>query len=298
MKRALAALLCVYLLAGAIPPAAAANISRLDAAVPEIGGLVMTLTDVLPYYSRGAFPLEPAQTVCTLYFGPEGTVRFSRSVEMTVFDAKTLAQSVVRIEADAAVPVSAISGGRLSFDDPAAGFVCFVSMGDPLRAAGAAAADLDVTGLDAHSAPPPDAERVTAVPSPQKVFVDGGEIAISAYNIGGYNYFKLRDVAFALRETDKTFEVLWNEKTGAIEILRGRPYTPDGSEMRPSGGAAETAVTSPAAVSIDGVRVSLKAYNIRGNTYFRLRDLGAAIGFNVDYGEAENAVFIDTGAAG
>lgn len=37
-----------------------------------------------------------------------------------------------------------------------------------------------------------------AIPSPQKIFIDGREVQISGYNIDGNNYFKLRDLAEAL----------------------------------------------------------------------------------------------------
>lgn len=37
-----------------------------------------------------------------------------------------------------------------------------------------------------------------AIPSPQKIFIDGREVQISGYNIEGNNYFKLRDLAEAL----------------------------------------------------------------------------------------------------
>ena len=37
-----------------------------------------------------------------------------------------------------------------------------------------------------------------AIPSKQKIFIDGKEVQISGYNIDGNNYFKLRDLAAAL----------------------------------------------------------------------------------------------------
>lgn len=298
MKRVLAGILAACLLAGAAPLTFAANAARLDAAVPEISGLVMSLTDVMPRYARGPFAAEPLLTVYTLYFGTGGTVRFNRSVDMVVFDSKTLAVAVVTIEGGSAVSVSDISGGRLFFDDASLGFVCFVSEADALRIHGIQAASLDIWELDAGREPPPVTERVTAVPSAQKVFVNGRETAFDAYNIGGSNYFKLRDIAFALGGTEKTFDVTWNGETRAIEITTGLPYTPDGSEMQPRGGSQETAVTSAASVTIDGAKVRLKAYNIRGSSYFKLRDFGAALGLRVRFDEGMGAILIDTDTAG
>ena len=46
-------------------------------------------------------------------------------------------------------------------------------------------------------------------------------------------------------------------------------------------------------IYVDGRQVSMTAYNIAGNNYVRLRDIGQQVGFNVYW---ENGVQIDTGA--
>ncbi len=48
-------------------------------------------------------------------------------------------------------------------------------------------------------------------------------------------------------------------------------------------------------VFVDGREVQIEAYNIGGNNYCKLRDIGKALGFNVSYDAAENAVRISTG---
>ena len=42
------------------------------------------------------------------------------------------------------------------------------------------------------------------------------EVQFEAYNINGSNYFKLRDVAYAMNGTSKQFDVRWNS---GISIL-------------------------------------------------------------------------------
>lgn len=54
---------------------------------------------------------------------------------------------------------------------------------------------------------------VKAVPSNQKVIVEGKTAGMEAYNIGGSNYFKLRDLAERLN-----FSVNWNQVTQTVEI--------------------------------------------------------------------------------
>ena len=66
------------------------------------------------------------------------------------------------------------------------------------------------------------------------------------------------------------------------------------------GGAAYAAsvIASPSThhITVDGVPVSVEAYNIDGNNYFQLRDLARLVGFNVTWDNATRTVEIDTDA--
>ncbi|MGG1517582.1 hypothetical protein ABE504_19365 [Paenibacillus oryzisoli] len=59
-----------------------------------------------------------------------------------------------------------------------------------------------------------------ATPTSAKVYVGGKEAAFTAYNIGGNNYFKLRDVAKAI-----DFGVTWNAEANAIGMDTKAGYT-------------------------------------------------------------------------
>lgn len=59
----------------------------------------------------------------------------------------------------------------------------------------------------------------TAVTTGSRIYLDGREIQLAAFNIGGYNYFKLRDIAKAL-----DFSVTWDEKAGTIRIDTSKKY--------------------------------------------------------------------------
>ena len=50
----------------------------------------------------------------------------------------------------------------------------------------------------------------TAKPSSDKVSVNGKLVSPQVYNIDGYNYFKLRDVAQVMNGTPATFQVGWD----------------------------------------------------------------------------------------
>lgn len=141
----------------------------------------------------------------------------------------------------------------------------------------------------------PAAAAVSAVPTSSSVLVNGTAVSFEAYNIAGYNYFKLRDLAKVLSGSAKQFEVGWDAVNNAISLSTGRAYTPVGGELTASGKTGvQSAVLSTARVYIDGAYKQLTAYNIAGYNYFKLRDVGAAINFGVGWNAAASIISIDT----
>ena len=124
------------------------------------------------------------------------------------------------------------------------------------------------------------------------VTVNGEAKNLIAYNIAGNNYFKLRDVANILKGTDAQFDVVWNASLGSVEITSGVPYS-TAEDVTDEVLSNPVALPSITPIYKDGAQVLLAAYNIGGNNYFKLRDLGAAIGFGVDW-TLEQGIMIDT----
>jgi len=62
----------------------------------------------------------------------------------------------------------------------------------------------------------------------------------------------------------------------------------------PAASAALTAQQSSQKVYVDGQQVQIEAYSISGNNYCKLRDVGKAVGFAVEYDVATNTVQIST----
>ena len=142
------------------------------------------------------------------------------------------------------------------------------------------------------------ASAAKVVLSPQLLNVNGRPVNCEKYNIDGSNYFKLRDIAYLLSGTESQFSVGWDASTKSVSIVTGEPYTADGSELNLSGGdKSSTAVVSKQTILINGVvRSNLSVYNIGGNNYFKLRDLGVSLGFQVDYDARTNTAIIRSGA--
>ncbi|MDR1217732.1 MAG: leucine-rich repeat domain-containing protein, partial [Oscillospiraceae bacterium] len=138
----------------------------------------------------------------------------------------------------------------------------------------------------------PDAIAAKSMAS--AVLVNGENILFDAYNINNNNYFKLRDLAHTLSGTKKQFEVSWNGETKAISLTSGAAYTPVGGEMSSKGAEAKTAAPTGSAVYLDGTKVSFTAYNIENNNYFKLRDIGQALDFGVEWDGENQTVKIDT----
>jgi hypothetical protein len=143
-------------------------------------------------------------------------------------------------------------------------------------------------------APATATPTLSASPTASTVLVNGRSVAFDAYNIGGANYFKLRDLAYVLNGTAKQFEVGWNGAANAISLTSGRPYTAVGGEMAGKSGGAKTPTPTSSKLTLNGNTVSFEAYNIGGNNYFKLRDVGAAFDFGVTWDGAKNTVVIDT----
>ena len=141
-----------------------------------------------------------------------------------------------------------------------------------------------------------DSDRF-AVPTKSAVIIDGRPISVEAYNINDNNYFKLRDLASLLSGTQKSFEVSWNEKDNAIMITKGKPYTPVGGELMVSPNMdGKTALLAYPKMFLDGRSISIRAYDIGGYNYFKLRDIAEMINFGISWDGVTNVIGIDTAA--
>ncbi|MCR4567241.1 MAG: copper amine oxidase N-terminal domain-containing protein [Pseudobutyrivibrio sp.] len=132
----------------------------------------------------------------------------------------------------------------------------------------------------------PAVKKPKVVPTSQNLTVNGEKQETEIYNIDGSNYFKLRDMAVLLNGTGSQFSVAWDEASATISVTTGEAYTAVGGELSIGADKSVTAVESSQKLIINGNAVDLTAYNIGGNNFFKLRELGMALGFEVDYDEA------------
>ncbi|WP_136479725.1 stalk domain-containing protein [Acetivibrio thermocellus] len=141
---------------------------------------------------------------------------------------------------------------------------------------------------------PVELTKITVNPTTSKVLVNGKIVEFEAYNINGYNYFKLRDLAQAVNNTEKNFEVTWDAANNAINLISNKPYTPSGGELAKGDGKAKVAILTTSKIYKDGREIFLTAYNINGNNYFKLRDVAKTFDIGVTWDGATNTIGIDT----
>lgn len=141
------------------------------------------------------------------------------------------------------------------------------------------------------------ADSGTARANTAAVTVGSGPVTFMMYALGDMetNYIKLRDLADVLSGTAAQFNVRWN---GSILLETGKPYTDrDGTEHNAPYSGDQSYRKNAASIYIDGLPVELSAFTLNdgGSTYFKLRDLGQALGFNVGW-TAERGVYLEPDA--
>lgn len=127
-----------------------------------------------------------------------------------------------------------------------------------------------------------------------RTYFNGEEIDFNGFNIAGSNYYRLRDIAKELSGTSSQFDITWNSKNNAIEIITGQAYTPEkaGNDTYYSPSKTYIATRSTSKVLINGQLQPIPAYKIGENNYFQLRDLAGKIPFDIEFDLAANQISV------
>ncbi len=143
-----------------------------------------------------------------------------------------------------------------------------------------------------------------AEPSIQPVMIGGERFELPAYALRddkGYltNYVRLRDLAALMDGTEGQFDVFWSAGSG-IALMPRTPYeSPNGTEGRLPFTGEQPYRAYPADTFVNDASVPLTAFQIvydgAAHTYYKLRDLGRALNFNVGWSPARG-IYIEPGA--
>lgn len=144
-------------------------------------------------------------------------------------------------------------------------------------------------------------EMATAKYVSQKIVIDDYYAKMEGYNINGYNYMRLRDVAEVMTEKNRDdcfkFDIIYNADKDVIYLETGREYSGTEDEKETVVNIADKeAILSDAQVFVNGEMPAegMEGYIIDGYTYYKLRDIGNAIGFHVSWLESQQKVRILT----
>jgi len=127
--------------------------------------------------------------------------------------------------------------------------------------------------------PPKPPSTITVPPSSQPMYIDGKLIEFEAYLINGQNYVKLRDFAYAIKDSTKKFGASFavDAATGIITafLTRGQAYEPNGTEMTPGDSQSKPAQQSSDKMVffLDNKKATIAAYMIGDSNFLRVRDL-------------------------
>lgn len=136
---------------------------------------------------------------------------------------------------------------------------------------------------------------LTIEASDAKISVNGTATYVPGYIVDNNNYYKIRDIAMLLRSTNKKFNVEWDNNARAINIVTGKKYVPVGGELEGQADLdnLEIVLVNVGSVLLNGEPVSIHAYNINGNSFFRIRDLANLLGFSVGWDDESSTITID-----
>lgn len=321
VKRIFAIILCVSVFTFPVSASAATDTSTLLGQVTAISGNNVTLaigTQNKPDDSNGAPPAPLSESVSADQ--PEKPPQNPGEGQMAGGGSDSSQQppagggpggltltgeeKTITITDDTAVTVEnkgETSTGALS--DIAVGDIVLVTLSSDtgtaitIRRGGGEGGRPEVAGDGSGTDRPAAAGARNAAPTESSVLVNGDSVAFQAYTIDGNNYFKLRDLAQALNQTAKQFQVGYDSTNKAITLTSGIGYTAVGGELTASGSTGNmTATLSASEVYLGGAKINLTAYMIDGNNYFKLRDVAEALNFGVTWDSTTSTIGIDTAA--
>ena len=143
----------------------------------------------------------------------------------------------------------------------------------------------------------------TAYMRRQTIELDGRDVTLQTYalpgsNGGETNYVRLRDVASLLSGTKAQFSVDWD---GNVVIVPDASYVPNGTELKAPFSGDRRYQKADAKTVIYGESIPFTAILLTddqggGYTYYKLRDLGKVLNFNVGWSNSRG-IYIESNHA-
>ena len=136
-----------------------------------------------------------------------------------------------------------------------------------------------------------ESKTVDAVKNTKKVTLDGEEVMVGAYDVEGFNYLKLRDVAAILNAKKCQFSVGYDEPTKLISVELAKAYEKVEGDLAEIKDEKAKAIVSVKKILVNGEEKEIKTALINEYNYMQLRDIASLVGLDVKY-DAKNKVIM------
>lgn len=141
-----------------------------------------------------------------------------------------------------------------------------------------------------------ESKTVDAVKNTKKVTLDGEEVMVGAYDVEGYNYLKLRDVAAILNGKKCQFDVGYDKPTKLISIELAKAYEKLEGDLAEIKDEKAKAIIRVIKILVNGEEKEVKTALINENNYMQLRDLGSLVGLGVGYDKVNKVIMLKSDA--
>lgn len=141
-----------------------------------------------------------------------------------------------------------------------------------------------------------ESKTVEAVKNTKKVTLDGEEVMVGAYDVEGYNYLKLRDVAAILNGKKCQFSVGYDEPTKLISVELTKAYEKVEGDLAEIKDEKAKAIVSVKKILVNGEEKEVKTALINEYNYMQLRDLGSLVGLGVGYDKVNKVIMLKSDA--
>ena len=141
-----------------------------------------------------------------------------------------------------------------------------------------------------------ESKTVDAVKNTKKVTLDGEEVMVGAYDVEGYNYLKLRDVAAILNTKKCQFSVGYDEPTKLISVELAKAYEKVEGDLAEIKDEKAKAIVSVKKILVNGEEKEIKTALINEYNYMQLRDLASLVGLDVKYDKVNKVIMLKSDA--
>ena len=135
--------------------------------------------------------------------------------------------------------------------------------------------------------PMPNANPVTA-----QVVVLDLVTNLSAYNIEGSTYVRLRDLAQLLTETTQRFNFIYDGASGVVSLFRGQALNESG-EISVPGTEPMFADPSELSILLDGITLDSSTYRINGSLYIAIGIFGNVLGLDISWDDGFTTILAE-----